>query len=144
MSDYKRCNNCAYESAESATSFTPCNNCSNYDREKPSLQLSAKADVVTLLAPTPHPSASELLHDAANTLISRGVDYDKPTGERSMAKTVVVFNLLTDNNLTEAEGWQFMKCLKQVRNWSGDKRHADSMVGDIAYSALLAECATHV
>ena len=36
MSDYKGCDNCAYESVSKFTA--PCNNCSNCDREKPNLQ----------------------------------------------------------------------------------------------------------
>ena len=84
--------------------------------------------------------APGILHAAADTLTERGKQYDSPGGERSMDRTVAVFNLITGRDMTETEGWQFMKCLKQVRNWSGEQRHADSMLDDVAYSALLAEC----
>lgn len=85
--------------------------------------------------------APALLRIAAETLAERGKDYDKPEGERSMKATVAVFNASTGNSLTESEGWAFMCSLKMVRAFTGDKLHADSMLGLIAYSALMAESA---
>lgn len=83
---------------------------------------------------------SDWLREAAATLDERGKQYDSTGSERSMEKTVGVFNLLTGNNLTTAEGWQFMKCLKDVRLWSQtDQAHVDSIVDNLGYTALLAE-----
>lgn len=85
-------------------------------------------------------SPSDWLREAANTLDERGKQYDSTGSERSMEKTVTIFNMLTGNSLTTAEGWQFMKVLKDVRLWSNtDVAHADSIVDNLGYTALLAE-----
>lgn len=83
---------------------------------------------------------SDYLRQAADTLDERGKQYDASGSERSMEKTVNIFNILTGNSLTTAEGWQFMKVLKAVRLWSNiDSVHADSIIDDLGYTALLAE-----
>lgn len=83
---------------------------------------------------------SDYLRQAANTLDERGKQYDSTGSERSMEKTVAIFNMLTGNSLTTAEGWQFMKVLKDVRLWSNTAEvHVDSIVDNLGYSALLAE-----
>ena len=142
MNDDKSCETCAYEYVSHKED--PCVKCSKCDSANSSNYWAKAGAQEQPATKAISKTAQDLLKDAFDTLNARGVDYDKPAGERSMAKTVAVFNLMTDSTMTEEEGWQFMKCLKQVRNWSGDKRHADSMVDDIAYSALLAECATNV
>lgn len=86
------------------------------------------------------PSPSDYLHQAADTLDERGKQYDASGTERSMDKTVAIFNILTGNNLSTAEGWQFMKVLKDVRLWSNtDEVHSDSIIDNLGYTALLAE-----
>lgn len=90
--------------------------------------------------------AHELLQESAYTLSQRGEQngYDKKE-ERSAAKIAVLFNMKTGHNITEADAWQFMICLKEVRlkrqreNGSDTK---DSMIDLISYQALLAECLT--
>ena len=82
---------------------------------------------------------SDYLRQAADTLDERGKQYDASGYERSMAKTVSIFNILTNNSLTVAEGWQFMKVLKDVRLWSQTNSvQADSIVDNLGYTALLA------
>lgn len=72
----------------------------------------------------------------------RAAQYDQPGGERSMAKTVAAFNVITGNCMSEAEGWAFMLLLKQVRLFSNpNKPHRDSAEDAIAYCALLGESA---
>lgn len=83
---------------------------------------------------------SDYLRQAADTLDERGKQYDASGSERSMEKTVAIFNMLTGNSLTTAEGWQFMKVLKDVRLWSNTTEvHVDSIVDSLGYTALLAE-----
>lgn len=83
---------------------------------------------------------SDFLRQAADTLDERGKQYDASGSERSMEKTVAIFNMLTGNSLTTAEGWQFMKVLKDVRLWSNTTEvHVDSIVDNLGYTALLAE-----
>lgn len=83
----------------------------------------------------------------APTFLQRGIDHmrdraterDTPEGERSMARTVKIFNAWTDNNLTEEEGWRFMIALKQAREIQGNF-NVDDYEDLTAYSGLLGEC----
>lgn len=83
--------------------------------------------------------AAEYLNQAKELMEERGKTYDKSDKERSMASTVIAFNAITGNHLTESEGWEFMLILKQVRQFSNPDFHQDSAEDSVAYSALLAE-----
>lgn len=84
--------------------------------------------------------AEQFLRNGADVLAERGKEYDKPEGERSMARTVAAFKAITGKELTEAEGWLFMECLKNVRQWQNpDRYHEDSAVDCVNYAALKAE-----
>jgi hypothetical protein len=84
--------------------------------------------------------ASDVLNKAAQHMRDRAATYDKPEGERSMEKTVAAFNAITGQDLTTAEGWEFMAVLKQVRAFQNPaKPHVDSLEDGPAYLALLAE-----
>lgn len=83
-------------------------------------------------------NASEILNKSAETLNQRGADYDQPGGERSMSRIVDTFNALTGSELTEAQGWQFMVCLKLVRMGTAADP-TDSAVDCAAYAALAGE-----
>lgn len=102
--------------------------------------LGAFEDVHSEITTDSPKTPSDYLRQAADTLDERGKQYDSSGSERSMEKTVTIFNMLTDNSLTTAEGWQFMKILKDVRLWSNtDVAHVDSIVDNLGYTALLAE-----
>lgn len=84
--------------------------------------------------------APDFLRNAAAIMDERGKQYDQPSGERSMGKTVAAFENITGKRITEAEGWLFMEILKNVRQWQNpEKYHADSAEDGVAYSALKAE-----
>ena len=83
--------------------------------------------------------AHEFLAKAASIMEDRGRTYDKPEGERAMSKAVAAFNVITGQDLSEAEGWLFMQVLKDVRQWQRPAYHADSAEDCIAYAALKAE-----
>lgn len=84
--------------------------------------------------------ATDVLEKAAKHMRDRAATYDKPEGERSMAKTVAAFNAITGKPLSVAEGWLFMAVLKQVRVFQNPaKPHQDSLEDGVAYAALLAE-----
>jgi hypothetical protein len=85
------------------------------------------------------PSAPALLDKAAQLMIERGKQYDKPEGERSMGKAVAAFNAITGRDLSEPEGWLLLQVLKDVRLFQRDGYHADSAEDCIAYAALKAE-----
>jgi len=85
------------------------------------------------------PSAVDLLSRAGEHLSARALTYDKPQGERSMGATVVAFNAITGQRITEAEGWLLLQVLKDVRLFQRPGYHADSAEDCITYSALKAE-----
>ena len=93
-----------------------------------------KIDTTTL------PDAQHFLEAAKGHLGARAVTYDKPTGERSMERTVKVFAALTDIQLTEEQGYLFMEVLKQVRSLQG-KFKADNYEDLAGYAALRGEAA---
>ena len=84
-------------------------------------------------------SAPEFFSQAIDTMKERGKQYDQPNGERSMGKTIAVFNLMTGHNLKESDGWFFMETLKNVRQYQNPEYHEDSAVDKVAYSGLCAE-----
>ena len=88
----------------------------------------------------PLPIAQDFLEAAKGHLGARAVTYDKPTGERSMGRTVKTFAALTDIQLTEEQGFLFMEVLKQVRSLQG-KFKADSYEDLAGYAALRGEAA---
>jgi len=86
-------------------------------------------------------AAGEILDQAGKEMGDRAIHYDQPEGERSMAKTVLMFNILTGNEITETEGWHFMSLLKKVRSTQGAYR-ADNYIDEAAYAALAGESAS--
>ncbi len=86
------------------------------------------------------PTAPQILKTAIGHMEERAATYDQPQGERSMGKTVTMFNALTGNTLTDEQGWLFMACLKMVRAQQGGYR-ADSYEDGAAYFALAGESA---
>ena len=83
-------------------------------------------------------TAEQFLSQAADLLIERGKQYDKPCGERSMGSTVKAFNAITNKALSESEGWLFMSLLKRVRQYQGPY-HKDSAEDGVSYASLEAE-----
>lgn len=86
--------------------------------------------------------APGLLRKAAWLMMERARQYDRPAGERSMAKTVAAFNGITGQDMTVEQGWMFMATLKHVRFFQNPgKPHRDSVEDAIAYAALFGEAA---
>lgn len=90
--------------------------------------------------PTDRPEAVEILRQAAREIEERAAQRDCPDGERSMARTVALFNALTGSSLNELDGWQFMQCLKMARARAG-RFVLDDYIDCAAYAALAAEAA---
>jgi hypothetical protein len=83
--------------------------------------------------------APDLLGAAKDALDQRAALRDSSeNGERSIKKTVAIFNAWSGLNLTEREGWMFMVALKQARESQG-KFHEDDYVDGASYFALLGE-----
>jgi hypothetical protein len=84
-------------------------------------------------------TAADILISGAEIIDQRGKQRDKPNGERSMALTVKMFNARYGADLTEAQGWAFMTCLKHARMAAG-KFNEDDYIDAVNYEALHAEC----
>jgi len=97
-------------------------------------------------------TADKILLNAVNDISARGLLRDRSTlqhpasaqtyklEERSMKATVAAFNALTNHQLTEEQGWQFMVILKLARA-NGGRFHLDDYQDGAAYCALAGEAA---
>lgn len=81
-----------------------------------------------------------LLEEAATLISNRAEQRDRPSGEKSMAATILAFNAITGHKLTEREGWLLMVLLKSVRSSYG-KYVKDDYADMAAYVALMHESA---
>jgi hypothetical protein len=86
-------------------------------------------------------SAHEFLEKALGHMKDRANTYDSAKGERSMGKTVAMFNAMYEQEITEEQGWAFMCLLKLVRTSQGDFR-ADNYEDLAAYAGLMGEAAS--
>lgn len=84
------------------------------------------------------PSAPYILGQARDHLSERAATYDAPAGERSMAKTVAIFNAATGRGMSVRDGWLFMLALKVARSTQGGY-NSDDFEDMAAYSALYGE-----
>ena len=82
--------------------------------------------------------ASNILQQAQAEIVDRAKTYNSESGERSMGKTVTMFNVLTGVEISEVQGWQFMEILKMVRSSQGEFK-MDNFVDGAAYAALAGE-----
>ena len=83
--------------------------------------------------------APEFLRKALTAIQNRASERDQAQ-ERSMARTVNMFNALTDHVQSEREGWMFMVCLKAARAQVG-RLQLDDYTDGGAYFALAGESA---
>lgn len=83
------------------------------------------------------PNAQTILKMVGETLNDRSNQRDLEA-ERSMARTIKMFNTLHGTNLTEAQGWTLLALLKMVRGSTG-KLRPDDFIDLIGYCALLTE-----
>tara|TARA_B100000809_G_scaffold250536_1_gene283100 strand:+ start:474 stop:998 length:525 start_codon:yes stop_codon:yes gene_type:complete len=85
-------------------------------------------------------SADQILMTSIKEMFDRSSTYDAPAGERSMGKTVAMYNAMIDSSemMTVSQGWKFMAILKLVRSEQGDFR-LDSFVDGASYFALAGE-----
>jgi len=87
--------------------------------------------------------STEFLQAAIDVQAERGKQYDKPSGERSMAATVSAFNCITGSTLEESDGWMLLGLLKLVRqSQNPEQYHHDSALDFVAYASLYAEAAS--
>lgn len=93
--------------------------------------------------------ANEILEAVAETITQRGAQngYDNKE-ERSAAEIARLFNAKmrrVSDGLGEAEVWEMMRCLKEVRltrQLENGSDPTDTLIDLIGYTVLLAECLT--
>lgn len=88
--------------------------------------------------------AQDIIKTVADTLQQRGVENGYDSGEeRSAAAIAELFNAKTGHNLSEADAWSFLICLKEVRlrrQLLNGSNPTDTLIDLVSYQALLAEC----
>lgn len=88
---------------------------------------------MTTTAGTTLPTAPDLLIEAADTIGNRSAERDNADGERSMARSVQMFNVWRGQRahspMSEADGWAFMVFLKLARAAEGKHRRDDWVDG---------------
>ena len=71
----------------------------------------------------------------------RGEEYEGDGQERSFQKMATVFNTKTGKDLTAAHMALIMQDLKDIRFFSSDRYHEDSLLDGVSYASLKAELA---
>ncbi len=85
-------------------------------------------------------SSLEFLGEVQDIQSERGGEYDQNKAkERSFEKMAIAFNAYTGKDLTAAHMALILQILKDVRQFSADRYHADSVVDCISYASLKAE-----
>ncbi len=102
----------------------------------------ARQDAIGQNGPTGdhYTTAPAILLHARGHLEDRAASRDSEAGERSMARTVAIFNAASGHRLSEREGWLFMVALKIARSQGGG-HNPDDYEDLAAYAALFGECA---
>lgn len=72
----------------------------------------------------------------------RAAEYEQEGGERSFAKIATVFNTYTGKNLEPSDIALILEILKNVRFYSQDGYHKDSVIDALSYTSLWAELVT--
>jgi hypothetical protein len=85
--------------------------------------------------------ATDFLKRSLDLLEQRGTEYsqDDSKEERSFSSVATIFNAKTGKDITPAEVCLLLQDLKDVRQWSQDRLHQDSVEDCVSYSALKAE-----
>lgn len=84
--------------------------------------------------------AVELLEQGKRIMQQRGTEYETDgKQERSFNSVAVAFNAITGKDLTAAEVALLLQVLKDVRQFSQDRLHEDSVIDCVNYAALKGE-----
>lgn len=84
--------------------------------------------------------STQILSACIEVQAERGKDYDtEGEGERSFGSTATAFNAITGKYLTAAEVCLLLQVLKDVRQFSQDRLHEDSVLDGVSYASLKGE-----
>ena len=84
----------------------------------------------------------QFLDEVKHIQSERAAEYEQDAGERSFAKISTVFNTYTGKDLVPSDIALILEILKNVRFYSQDGYHRDSVVDKISYGSLWAELVT--
>lgn len=86
-------------------------------------------------------TATGFLYKGLQLLKERGKQYQTSSKveERSFKSVAIAFNAVTGKNITPAEVCLLLQILKDVRQWSQPRYHADSVEDCVNYAALKGE-----
>lgn len=87
-------------------------------------------------------SSIQFLDEVKAIQSTRANEYEQDGGERSFAKIATVFNTYTGKDLLPSDIALILEILKNVRFYSQDGYHADSVVDKVSYASLWAELVT--
>ncbi len=87
-------------------------------------------------------SSIDFLEEVKGIQSQRASEYEQDGGERSFAKVATVFNTYTAMQLQPSHVALILEILKNVRFYSQDGYHSDSVVDKISYASLWAELVT--
>lgn len=91
---------------------------------------------------TKHKTSIDFLDEVKAIQSQRAAEYEQDGGERSFAKVATVFNTYTGKDLQPSDIALMLEILKNVRFYSQDGYHSDSVVDKISYGSLWAELVT--
>lgn len=84
--------------------------------------------------------STQILNECIEVQKERGEDYDtEGDGERSFGATAAAFKAITGKELTAAEVCLLLQVLKDVRQFSQDRLHEDSVLDGVSYASLKGE-----
>lgn len=90
----------------------------------------------------PPKTSIQFLDEVKHIQSERAAEYEQDGGERSFAKISTVFNTYTGKDLAPSDIALILEILKNVRFYSQDGYHRDSVVDKISYGSLWAELVT--
>lgn len=84
-------------------------------------------------------SSIDLLNEVKSIQEQRAAEYEQDGGERSFAKIATIFNTLRGTELLPSDIALILSILKDVRLYSQEGLHRDSIIDKISYSSLWGE-----
>ena len=85
------------------------------------------------------PTSINLLDEVKSIQEQRAAEYEQSQGERSFAKIATIYNTLRGADLKPSDIALILSILKDVRLYSQDGLHRDSVIDKISYASLWGE-----